>query len=386
MAKGVVVLGSTGSIGKAALEVIDTLGGEYRVVGLSAGKNWELLAEQAARYKPQVVALAEKRHAEALGARLGADTELAVGAGAIERLASLEEAEMVLNAIVGAAGLPATIAAARAGKDIALANKESMVMAGALIRPIVREHGSQLLPVDSEHSAIFQALRSGHLREIRRVYLTASGGPFRTWSLEQMELATLQDALNHPTWNMGRRITIDSATMMNKALEIIEAHWLFEVNPDDIEVVVHPESIVHSMVEFRDGSLIAQMGTPDMRTPIQYALTHPRRRNCCSSALDVAGMGSLRFEPPDPRRFPALKLGYEAARLGGTCGAVLNAANEAAIEEFCAGRIGFVDITRLAAEVLHKHEPADNPTLRDILAADLWARNEVSECLKTIQS
>ena len=379
-------MGSTGSIGRAALEVIDGLGGEYRVVALAAGSAWELLARQAERYRPAAVALAEEEHAEALRAKLPAGTELLAGSRAVERAAALPEADLVISAIVGAAGLPATVAAARAGKDIALANKESMVIAGAIIMPIVRQSNSRLLPIDSEHSAIFQALRSGRHGEIRRIYLTASGGPFRSWSSQRMEGATLEDALNHPTWEMGRKITIDSATMMNKALEIIEAHWFFDVSPENIEVVVHPESIMHSLVEFCDGSLIAQLGTPDMRTPIQYALTYPRRKPCCSQSLNMAGLGSLSFEPPDLERFPALGLGYEAARRGGTAGAVLNGANEAAVQEFCQGRIAFTDITRLSAEILHRHETVQEPTLQDVLGADQWARHEVSACLRTIQS
>ena len=252
--------------------------------------------------------------------------------------------------------------------------------------PVIKESGAQLLPIDSEHSAVFQAMRAGHPSEVRKIFLTASGGPFRTWSAEQMQRATLDDALNHPTWNMGRKITIDSSTMMNKALEIIEAHWLFDLEPDRIEIVVHPESIVHSMVEFCDGSIVAQLGSPDMRTPIQYALTFPERRPCCSRPLDIIGLGQLNFEAPDRSRFPAIDLGYQAARLGGTAGAVLNAANEAAVEEFCAGRIPFTDIVRLSGEVLSRHQTLTEPTLSDVLGADQWARNEVRACLQSTPS
>jgi 1-deoxy-D-xylulose-5-phosphate reductoisomerase len=386
MAKGVAILGSTGSIGRSALDVIDGLAGAYRVVALVAGSGWESLAQQAERYRPAVVGLADTEHLDDLRAALGSSTEILAGPRALEGIAAHPDADVVINAVVGAAGLPATVAAAEAGKVIALANKESMVAAGAIIMPIVRRSGSSLLPIDSEHSAIFQALRSGHRAEVRRIYLTASGGPFRSWAMEQMAAATLDDALNHPTWDMGRKITVDSATMMNKALEIIEAHWLFDISPDDIEVVVHPESIVHGMVEFCDGSLIAQLGAPDMRTPIQYALTYPDRRPCRSRCLDLAGMGRLTLEPPDRQRFPALDLGYEAARRGGTAGAVLNAANEAAVEEFCEGRLAFTDITRISADILNKHETIEVPTLQDVMAADRWARNEVLACLGTIQS
>ena len=386
MTRGVAILGSTGSIGRAALQVIEGLGAGYRVVGLAAGSGWELLAEQAARYRPAAVALADAEHAAGLRSKLAADTELFTGPGAVERIGALPEAEVVISAIVGAAGLPATIAAARAGKDVALANKESLVVAGTIIMPIVRQSRARLLPVDSEHSAVFQALRSGRHGEVRKIYLTASGGPFRTWSPERMEEATLADALNHPTWDMGRKITIDSATMMNKALEIIEAHWLFGLSPEQIEVVVHPESIVHGLVEFCDGSLMAQLGAPDMRTPIQYALTYPQRRPGCSRALEMADLGRLSFGRPDLERFPALGLGYEAARRGGTAGAVLNGANEAAVQEFCQGRIRFTDIARLSAGVLHRHETVEDPSLQDVLAADEWARHEVGACLRTIRS
>ena len=386
MTRGVSVLGSTGSIGTGALEVIESLASDYRVVGLAAGNRWQLLADQACRFHPGSIALASAEHRDELRAALNGDTELLEGPDAVERLATLPEADVVISAIVGAAGLPATIAAARAGKDIALANKESLVVAGAILMPVIKETGARLLPIDSEHSAVFQAMRAGHPNEVRKIYLTASGGPFRTWSVQRMQQATLDDALNHPTWNMGRKITIDSATMMNKALEIIEAHWLFDLDPERIEIVVHPESIVHSMVEFCDGSIVAQLGSPDMRTPIQYALTFPERRPCCSRPLDIMGLRQLNFEEPDRSRFPAIDLGYEAARLGGTAGAVLNAANEAAVEEFCGGRIAFTDIVRLNAQVLSRHQTMTAPTLSDVLDADQWARNEVRACLQSTPS
>jgi 1-deoxy-D-xylulose-5-phosphate reductoisomerase len=307
--------------------------------------------------------------------------EVLEGEEALTTIASLPDVDTVICAVVGAAGLPATLAAVEAGKDVAFANKESLVAGGAIVMPLVRQRGVQLMPIDSEPSAIFQAMHAGHEREVRKVFLTASGGPFRTWSAEQIGEATLEQALRHPTWEMGRKITIDSATMMNKALEIIEACWLFELDPDAIEVVIHPESIIHSMVEFCDGSVIAQMGSPDMRTPIQYALTFPERRPCCSRPLDIESMTRLSFEPPDFDRFPALHLGFDAARRGGTAGAVLNAANEVAVGEFCAGHIGFNDITRLTAEVLKRHVNDPAPTLDGVLDADRWAREEVHACL-----
>ena len=281
--------------------------------------------------------------------------------------------------IVGAAGLKPVLAAVRAGKQIALANKESLVVAGSLLIPEAKQRGVQLLPVDSEHSAIFQAMQSGKLAEVRRVILTASGGPFRTCSAEQMERATLADALNHPTWRMGNKITIDSSTMFNKALEIIEACWLFDVGPEKIEVVIHPESVIHSMVEFVDGSVIAQLSPPDMRTPIQYALTYPERRDGISRRLDIAKAFSLNFEPPDMKRFGALRLAFEVAKDRGTLGAVLNAANEVAVEAFIAGRITFGMICRVVEDTIARHSSRKSPTLEDLLDADRWARAQALE-------
>jgi 1-deoxy-D-xylulose-5-phosphate reductoisomerase len=257
------------------------------------------------------------------------------------------------------------------------------VVAGSLLVPLARETGAKLLPIDSEHSAIFQAMAAGRRDEVRRIYLTASGGPFRNWSATQMAGASLEDALRHPTWDMGPKITIDSATMMNKALEIIEAKWLFDLDPDSIEVLIHPESIIHSMVEFRDGSVVAQLGTPDMRTPIQYAITHPRRQEGCADRLDFTTIRRLNFEPPDMERFPALRLGYQVARAGGTAGAVLNAANEAAVEAFMAGRIRFGRILEVIQHVVERNEVEPDPDLETLLAADAWARREVAECLKS---
>jgi 1-deoxy-D-xylulose-5-phosphate reductoisomerase len=261
-----------------------------------------------------------------------------------------------------------------------LANKESLVIAGSLIMPLARRTNATIIPVDSEHSAVFQALQAGKLNEVERILLTASGGPFRTLTAEEMESVTLDEALNHPTWDMGPKVTLDSATMMNKALEIIEARWLFGIAPDRIEVVVHPESIVHSMVEFRDGSIIAQLGTPDMRTPIQYALTFPDRKPCPARRLSLSDLRQLKFDSPDFARFPALRLGYYVAARGGTCGAVLNAANESAVELFRQGAIGFRDIARHAEKVLEEHDFKPAPSFEELLEADRWARNEVARC------
>lgn len=377
MRKRVVILGATGSIGRSALEVSESLRDEVEVVGIAAQRRWELLAEQARRYRVPHVAIADGACAESLRRECPSGTRVMNGADGLVRLVRETDANFVLAAIVGAAGLPATLAAVDAGIDVGLANKESLVIAGSLIMPLAARRGGALIPVDSEHSAIFQALRAGRREDVRKVYLTASGGPFRTWSTERMESATPDDALRHPTWSMGPKITIDSATMMNKALEIVEARYLFGLEIDQVEVLVHPESIVHSMVEFTDGSLIAQLGAPDMRTPIQYALTHPRRRACPSQAVDWKQARTLAFEPPDPLRFPALRLGFEAARRGGTAPAVLNAANEAAVARFLDGRLGFTQIARVSEVALESHAWSERPTLEALMACDAWARRLV---------
>ena len=288
--------------------------------------------------------------------------------------------DCVIVAVVGAAALPATIRAVERGKRVALANKESLVIAGAILAPRAQETGAQFLPIDSEHSAVFQAMHAGRTCDVKRVVLTASGGPFRTWSAERMASATLQDALRHPTWEMGPKVTIDSATMMNKASEIVEARWLFDLHPDQIEVIIHPESIVHSLVEFRDGSMVAQLGTPDMRTPIQYALTYPARLPCPSPPLNLAAIRQMNFHPPDTERFPALRLGHEVAHRGGTSGAVLNAANECAVQLFRDGAIRFAQIVPMVEDVLARHDWKPGPTHDELLCADAWARDEVLRC------
>jgi len=383
MPKRVIILGSTGSIGRSALEVAAALGDELRVVGLAARHNWQPLAAQAGRFGVADLAIADEacyddlRRAAPAGARVRAGT-----AGLVELVEALD-ADFVLAAIVGAAGLPATLAAVERGLDVGLANKESLVVAGSLLMPLAAERGGALIPVDSEHSAIFQALHAGHREDVRRIHLTASGGPFRQWSPERIAQATLADALNHPTWSMGPKITIDSATMMNKALEIIEAHWLFGLSADQINVLIHPESIVHSMVEFQDGSIIAQLGTPDMKTPIQYALTYPRRMTGIAEPLDWSQARCLHFEPPDWARIPALELGYAAARDSGAAGAVLNAANEVAVVRFRAGKIPFGEIAAVTGEVCRRHRPVARPALADLLACDAWAREEVKRCLRS---
>jgi len=304
------------------------------------------------------------------------------GPQGLVELATRPDVDVLLAAVVGAAGLPAVLAGVRAGKTLALANKEALVVAGSLVMAEARRHGVAVLPVDSEHSAIFQAMQCGSPKQVSRVILTASGGPFRCATKEQIETATLADALNHPTWRMGNKVTIDSATMFNKGLEIIEACWLFDLPPEKVEVVVHPESIVHSMVEFVDGSVLAQLSPPDMRTPIQYALTYPERANGLAKRLDLKQAFTFRFEPPDFERFPALKLAYDVAKRGGTSGAVLNAANEIAVEAFTSGKIAFGQIPRLVGSALELHFAdgfVGEPSLDDLLSADRWARHTLRE-------
>lgn len=381
MSKGVrhiTVLGSTGSIGQNSLSVIDSLGPEYQLVSASAHNGWQMLAEQARKYQLEKVVLTDVTHVEQLSAALaGTPTEVLAGPEHLVDLAGDDRCDVVIAAVVGAAGLPAVLAATRAGKTVAIANKESLVVAGCLVMPMAQEFGATILPIDSEHSAILQAMHAGAREEVEKVIITSSGGPFRQASAEQMAGASLADALNHPTWNMGPKITIDSATMMNKALEIIEARWLFDLPAEQIEVLVHPESIIHSLVEFCDGSVIAQLSEPDMRLPIQYALTFPARRPRGGRRLNLHDLAQLTFEPPDMERFPALRLGFEVAAKGGTAGAVLNAANEAAVEAFRQGEIGFGQIAELSERCLRNHQWRERPSLDELMAADRWAREEL---------
>jgi 1-deoxy-D-xylulose-5-phosphate reductoisomerase len=374
----VAVLGSTGSIGKSTLEVIAASHGRLQAAALSAHSSLALLAAQALAIKPRwVVATDTDAAARYAWPRLPAGVELLVGQEGVERAATDPEIEIVVSAIVGSAGLRGTWAALDAGKTVALANKETLVMAGPLVMDLARRRGTRLLPVDSEHSAIFQALQAGRREEVRRIILTASGGPFRKFTAEQMKSVTVADALHHPTWAMGRKITIDSATMMNKALEIIEARWLFDLEADQISVMVHPQSIVHSMVEFVDGSVVAQLSPPDMKLPIQYALTYPERRPGVAAKFDWSRACQLEFEPADFERFPALELGLEAARAGGTTGAVLNAANEAAVAGFLAGELKFTEIVPACRAVLEHHHFDPRPSLEQLIELDSWARQEV---------
>jgi len=378
-AKNVAVLGSTGSIGGAALEVIEASGGRLRAIALSAHASLERLLDQARRFQPRWIVATDETAARQFHWRgLPADTELVIGAAALADIAAADEVDVVLAGIVGSAGLLSTWAALEAKKTIALANKETLVMAGQLVTRLAAERGAVILPVDSEHSAIFQALQAGRHEEVQRIVLTASGGPFRELSPEQLKQVTVDDALAHPTWNMGPKITVDSATMMNKALEIIESHWLFDLPADQIDVVIHPQSVVHSFVEFVDGSVIAQLGPPDMKLPIQYALEYPHRRAGIAPRLNWNAAWRLDFQPPEPERFPALKLGHDCAQAGGTSGAVLNAANEAAVAAFLAGELHFTEIVPACRSVLEAHDFDRQPTLKRLIELDGWARQEVA--------
>jgi 1-deoxy-D-xylulose-5-phosphate reductoisomerase len=374
----VAVLGSTGSIGRNTLEVIAGAGGSLRAVALSAHANLDLLVRQAKAVRPRYVVAADPVAAAAQDwSDLPAECQLLVGPEAIECVAADPEVDTVMAAIVGSAGLRGTWAAVEAGKTVALANKETMVVAGPLVTALAHQKGVQIVPVDSEHSAVFQALQAGRASEVKRIILTASGGPFRNYTAEQLAQVTIADALRHPTWSMGPKITIDSATMMNKALEIIEARWLFDLQPQQIDVLIHPQSIVHSFVEFVDGSVLAQLGSPDMKLPIQYALTYPCRKAGPAVPLDFSTSVRLDFEPPDPERFPALALGTEVARAGGTAGAVLNGANEAAVAEFRAGRLPFNEIVPRCRAILEQHHFESRPSLERLFELDCWARQEV---------
>lgn len=369
----VAVLGSTGSIGTNTLEVIGRLGPDFDVAALAAGSNWSELARQAGKFNPELVVIGEESVDE-LRDELPGGVDVASGAEGLERAASLASVDIVVLAVTGSVGLPAAIAALREGKRLALANKESMVMAGALLNRLAAENDAEIIPVDSEHSAVFQAMHSGAEGQVRRIIITASGGPFLDTPAERLADVTPEQALDHPTWSMGPKITVDSATLMNKALEVIEARWLFDVKPEMIEVVVHPQSIVHSLVEFCDKSVLAQMGYPDMQLPIQYALTYPLRRPMPLEPLDLAGTGKLSFRRPDTDRFPGLNLGFRAAREGGTAGVVLNAANEIAVEAFLDERISFSRIPGIVEVVMDCLPVIAEPSIEQIYQADTQAR------------
>jgi len=359
---------------------------EFHVVGLAAGKNVELLAEQIRRFGPALVSVQDEESAQSLRAAVngpGAPEILSGPAGA-RAVAALPEADLALSAMVGAVGLEPTLAAIEAGKTVALANKETLVAAGPLVMERVRANGVALIPVDSEHSAIFQALQGQRREDIKKLWLTASGGPFRSWPLERLKTVTPEQALKHPNWDMGAKITIDSATMMNKALEVIEASVLFGLPVSQIKAYIHPQSIIHSLVEFVDGSWLAQLGVPDMRLPIAYALAYPRRLPLNSNPLDLGEIAQLTFEHPDFNRFPSLRLGYDAARIGGTMPAVLNAANEAAVAAFLDHRLPLLGIPRLVEETMAAHQAEPIASLEQVLAVDQWARKHAAGLIKEL--
>jgi 1-deoxy-D-xylulose-5-phosphate reductoisomerase len=378
VARSIVVLGSTGSIGTQTLEVAKWHRSDIKIVGLAAGRNIDVLEKQVRTWRPQIVGIAHPGAAGLFRDRVrDLDVEIVSGEDAASTVASCTTADLAVCAIVGIDGLMPTIRAIESGKTIALATKEALVAAGQIVMDKASRYGMEILPVDSEHSAIFQCLRGHDITSVRRLILTASGGPFVDLSKEEMEAVTVEEALRHPTWSMGAKVTIDSATLMNKALELIEARWLFGMDSHKIHAVIHRQSIVHSMVEFIDGSILAQLGSQDMRLAIQYALCFPNRARGFCDKIDLTEVGTLTFEEPDLQRFSALRLGYEALRAGGTLPCVLNSANEEAVGLFMSGQIGFCDIARLVEEAMLSHETLDGSSLDQVLTADLWAREYV---------
>jgi len=381
--KQLTIIGSTGSIGQNTLQVVQHLEGRFGVFALAAHSAVDRLAEQVELFHPRVVALTDPTRVDAFhascrqrGIRI---PETLLGEEGLRAISSAAEVDAVVSGAVGAAGLLPTWSAVQAGKTVALANKESMVLAGELLSTTAARTGASIIPIDSEHSAVDQCLRSGQRHEVKRLILTASGGPFRNTPAAHLEHVSIEDALNHPTWRMGRRITIDSATMMNKGLEVIEARWLFSIPEDRVDIMVHPQSIVHSMVEFNDGSVIAQLGTTDMRQPIQYALTWPDRFVSCVPALDWASASRLEFMAPDLEKFPCIGLAYSAIKAGGTAPAVLNAADEIAVQAFLEGQIRFMDIPRTIRATLDAHHGSATTSYENVMAADAWARQFAGE-------
>ena len=383
--KTLALLGSTGSIGTQVLEVVRMFPHRFRVSGLAAGQNIALLKEQVAEFKPRWISLATRDGAVAFQNSVSLDTAQRIfwGPEGSERIAVMEEAQMVVSAMVGAVGLKPTVAALQAGKTLALANKEPLIMAGALVMAEARRHGAAILPVDSEHSAVFQVLQGQDRGSLKRIILTASGGPFWNWPKEKMASITGPEALNHPNWKMGPKITVDSATLMNKGLEVMEARWLFGVALEQIAVTIHPQSIVHSLVEFQDGSLLAQLGPPDMHIPIAFALAYPDRLPLHQPGLDLARMSGLTFFDPDLEKFPCLRLAGEAARAGGSLPIVLNAANETAVAAFLRGELPFRGIPEIIGRTMKKHAILSPSGLEEILAVDTWARREAEAVLRT---
>jgi len=381
--KQLAVLGSTGSIGVTTLDLVARFPERFAAVGLAAGRNVERLAEQVRRFRPRLVATGDADAAAALRAAVpDFDGQILAGLEGIEQVATADGVELVISALVGALGLRPTLRAIEAGKDVALANKEVLVVAGELVQAAAQRAGVNVFPLDSEHNAIYQALHGHRRGDVRRIVLTASGGPFLRAPREELRAVTPAQALKHPTWKMGSKITIDSSTLMNKGLEVIEAHWLFGLPPEQIDVVIHPQSIVHSMVEYIDGSVLAQLGIPDMAIPISYILAHPERLPLDHlPSLDLVQAGRLEFFAPDVERFPCLALAYRALRSRGTAPAVLNAANEVLVDAFLRARIGYLDIPRVTCQVLDLHGVVEHPSLDDLLRADAWAREAANECI-----
>jgi len=373
--KFLTILGSTGSIGENALRVVEAYPERFTVVGLSAHSNADRLIEQARRFHPVIVNIGDESNFEAVKSALASeDIQVSAGRTGLLELAARDDISLLLNAIVGVPGMEPTIRAVQSGTDVALSNKESLVMAGSLISRLMEEYSTALYPVDSEHSAVWQCLVGENLSEVRRIILTASGGPFRTIPRTQFPEITVTEALNHPNWDMGKKITIDSATMMNKGFEVIEAHWLFNIPPAFIDILVHPQSIIHSMVEFADGSMKAQLGVPDMKIPIQYALLYPEHAPAEWERLDLTSMEELTFEPPDTEKFQCLKLAYTALEQGGTLPVVLNVANDAAVYAFLREQIQFQEIPELVWEAMESHDLIQEPALEDIIATEQWTK------------
>ena len=382
--KSIGILGSTGSIGTQTLDVIDALPGKFYIKYLTSNQNTELLGEQALKYKPDTVCIANEEKRDDLEIILaGTNINITSGRNALLEAAGRNDINLVMNGLVGAIGMEPTIEAVKAGVDVALSNKESMVMAGGIINELLKKHSGNLFPVDSEHSAIWQCLTGEKNDQVKRIILTGSGGPFRTKPKEEFNLITREEALQHPNWDMGNKITIDSATMMNKGLEVIEAHWLFNLNADQIDIVVHPQSIIHSMVEFVDGSVKAQLGVPDMKLPIQYALTYPDHYSTDWENLDLTAIGKLTFEKPDFEKFPCIQLAYDALEKGGTFPVVLNVANDEVVSAFLNDHIPFIQIPQLIAEALAQHEFIENPDLETISEISQWTTNYIHEQITT---
>ena len=380
--KKIAILGSTGSIGTSTLAVAEQFPDRFKVVAIAGGNNSKLLESQIRKFKPSLAAIADAKAAESLRKKCNdMPVRIVSGVEGMIEVATAEDADITVSAIVGTAGLVPTIAAIQAGKDIALANKEVLVTAGELVMAECRRWNVRLFPVDSEHSAIFQCLHSGQRGDVKRLILTASGGPFRNHSKDDLAKVGLAEALKHPNWSMGRKITIDSATLMNKGLEVIEAHWLFGMAPEQIKVLVHPQSIVHSLVEYRDGSVVAQLGMPDMKGPIAYALSYPERLPDVSPGLDLASIATLTFQEPDRDLFPCLGYAYDALKAGGSMPAVLSAANEVAVRYFLEEKIGFLDVPRILKFVMEAHTPVTFKAVDEVLKADLWARREAEKII-----